>query len=102
LQRSACACEAFSQKTQRDEWIIAKAAPSPLMELLGSDGCAVAAHCCQEGDPELLPPIAMRTAYLAIAIWCFAAAITFSEVKPNFFCNSLSGAEAPNVSMPIL
>jgi hypothetical protein len=26
----------------------------------------------------------------------------FSGVKPNFFCNSLSGAEAPNVSMPML
>jgi hypothetical protein len=24
------------------------------------------------------------------------------EVNPNFFCNSLIGAEAPNVSMPML
>ena len=26
--------------------------------------------------------------------------MTFSGVKPNLFCNSFSGAEAPNVSMP--
>ena len=43
-----------------------------------------------------------RIAHLAFAICCFAAAMTFSEVKPNFFCSSFSGAEAPNVSMPML
>ena len=33
---------------------------------------------------------------------CFlAAATTASTEKPNFFCSSLSGAEAPNVVMPI-
>ena len=26
----------------------------------------------------------------------------FSGVKPNFFCNSLIGAEAPKVSMPMV
>src|SRR5215471_9367251 len=31
-----------------------------------------------------------------------AAAMTASEVKPNFFCNSLSGAEAPKVFIPIV
>src|SRR6266545_852751 len=30
-----------------------------------------------------------------------AAATTFSGWKPNFFCSSLRGAEAPNVRMPI-
>ena len=45
---------------------------------------------------------AMRIVHLAAAIWCFAAATMISGVKPNFFCNSLSGAEAPNVSMPTL
>jgi hypothetical protein len=44
----------------------------------------------------------MRIVHLAVASWCFAAAMTFSTVNPNFFCNSLSGAEAPNVSMPML
>ena len=29
-----------------------------------------------------------------------AAATMFSGVKPNFFCSSLSGADAPNVSIP--
>src|SRR5262245_32871438 len=29
-----------------------------------------------------------------------AAATTCSGVKPNFFCSSFSGAEAPNVFMP--
>ena len=43
-----------------------------------------------------------RIAHLAFAICCFAAAMTFWEVNPNFFCSSLSGAEAPNVSMPML
>ena len=43
-----------------------------------------------------------RIAHLAFAICCFAAAMTFSGVKPNFFCSSFSGAEAPNVSMPML
>ena len=36
------------------------------------------------------------------ATCCLAAATTFSTVKPNFFCNSLSGAEAPKVFMPML
>src|ERR1700716_450121 len=31
-----------------------------------------------------------------------AADKTASGVNPNFFCNSLSGAEAPNVPMPML
>src|SRR5262249_56010484 len=31
-----------------------------------------------------------------------AAATTAPGVKPNFFCNSFSGAEAPNVCMPIM
>src|ERR1700724_4224567 len=31
-----------------------------------------------------------------------AAANTLSGVNPNLFCNSLSGADAPNVRMPIL
>ena len=31
----------------------------------------------------------------------FAAAATRSGSKPNFFCSSLSGAEAPNVFMPM-
>ena len=44
------------------------------------------------------PPIA----HLAFAICCFTAAMTFSEVKPNFFCSSFRGAEAPNVTMPML
>ena len=38
----------------------------------------------------------------AFAIWNFAAEMMFSGVKPNLFCNSYSGAEAPNVSMPML
>ena len=33
---------------------------------------------------------------------CFAAATTLSAVKPNFFWSSLSGAEAPNVLIPML
>ena len=33
---------------------------------------------------------------------CFAAASTFSRVKPNFFIRSLIGADAPKVCMPIL
>ena len=44
----------------------------------------------------------LSIAYCASAIWRFAAATMFSGVKPNFFCNSLIGAEAPNVSMPML
>ena len=44
---------------------------------------------------------AMRI-YLAFAIWFFAAATTFSVVKPYFFCSSFNGAEAPNVSIPML
>ncbi len=39
---------------------------------------------------------------LASASCCFAAASMFSGVKPNFVIRSLSGAEAPNVRMPIL
>ena len=31
-----------------------------------------------------------------------AFATTFSGVNPNFFCNSPSGADAPNVSIPIV
>jgi hypothetical protein len=38
----------------------------------------------------------------ASASCCFAASNTFSGVKPNFFSRSLSGAEEPNVCMPIL
>ena len=40
--------------------------------------------------------------YLAFAIWFFAAATTFSGVKPYFFCSSFNGAEVPNVSIPML
>ena len=47
-------------------------------------------------------PIATRIVHLAPAICCFAAATMFSGVKLNLFCNSLSGAEAPKVSMPML
>src|SRR5262249_243476 len=32
----------------------------------------------------------------------FAAATTASAPKPNFFCSSLSGADAPNVAMPMI
>src|ERR1700736_2996018 len=39
--------------------------------------------------------------YLALAISSLAAAITASGVNPNFFCNSLRGADAPKVCMPI-
>ena len=46
--------------------------------------------------------IAVRIFYLAFAIWFFAAATTFSGVKPYFFCSSFNGAEAPNVSIPML
>ena len=31
---------------------------------------------------------------------CLAAAATFSGSKPNFFCSSLSGADAPKVFIP--
>src|SRR5580700_6199542 len=40
--------------------------------------------------------------YRAFAISSEAAAITASGVNPNFFCNSLSGADAPKVCMPIV
>src|ERR1700722_5367026 len=36
------------------------------------------------------------------AIWLFAAAATFSTLKPNFFKSCLRGADAPKVSMPML
>src|SRR5215467_6576947 len=32
---------------------------------------------------------------------CLAAETTWSGSKPNFFCSSLSGAEAPKVFMPM-
>ena len=38
----------------------------------------------------------------AFAIWSFAAETMFSGMKPNLFCNSFSGAEAPKLSMPML
>src|SRR5262245_60709850 len=38
----------------------------------------------------------------AAAICSLAAATTLSGVKPNFFCSSFSGAEAPKVCMPIV
>jgi len=34
--------------------------------------------------------------------WAFAAAATRSGSNPNFLCSSLSGAEAPNVCMPMI
>jgi len=39
---------------------------------------------------------------LAAATCSFATATTLSGVKPNFFCSSLSGAEAPKVCIPIV
>jgi hypothetical protein len=39
---------------------------------------------------------------LCFAIWSFAAASTCAGVNPNFVRRSLSGADAPNVVMPIL
>jgi hypothetical protein len=45
-----------------------------------------------EGAPQRPPD-------LALAICSFAAATICSGVKPNFRCNSLSGADAPNVCM---
>src|SRR5450755_201042 len=39
---------------------------------------------------------------LALAITSLAAATIASGSKPNFFCSSLSGAEAPKVRMPIM
>src|SRR6516165_3323177 len=38
--------------------------------------------------------------FLCAASCAFAAATTDSTVNPNFFCNSLSGADAPNVFIP--
>src|SRR5260370_37294455 len=40
--------------------------------------------------------------YRAFAISSLAAAMTTSGVNPNFFCNALSGADAPKVCIPIL
>ena len=34
--------------------------------------------------------------------WAFAAVITWSGSNPNFFWSSLSGADAPNVRMPMM
>src|SRR5712691_9942297 len=42
------------------------------------------------------------TASCLRASWARAAWTTCSTVKPNFFCSSLSGADAPKVSIPIL
>src|SRR5262249_26644371 len=38
---------------------------------------------------------------LELSIWAFAASTTASGVKPNFVCRSFSGADAPNVCIPI-
>src|SRR5260370_39153219 len=42
----------------------------------------------------------VRSAY-ALPNWAFAATTTRSGSKPNFLCSSFSGAEAPNVFIPI-
>ena len=50
-----------------------------------------------------VPIIGLSVAYYyfrARANWFLAAATTCSGVKPNFFCSSFSGADAPNVFMP--
>jgi hypothetical protein len=39
--------------------------------------------------------------FFAFATCSFAAATILSALKPNFFSSSLSGADAPNVFMPI-
>ena len=44
----------------------------------------------------------MMSFLLDFAICSFAAASTLAGVKPNFVSRSLSGAEEPNVVMPIL
>src|SRR5215471_17402197 len=41
----------------------------------------------------------LETVYLPNCV--FAASTIFSGSNPNFLCNCLSGAEAPNVFMPI-
>ena len=55
---------------------------------LGLDFCKVS-----------FPTVSQLVDYLA-AKSSFATATTRSGSKPNFFCNSLSGAEAPKVCMP--
>jgi hypothetical protein len=53
-------------------------------------------------ESGMVRPIAMCISHFAFAICCLAAATTASGVKPNFFCNSLRGAEAPKVVIPTL
>jgi hypothetical protein len=55
-----------------------------------------------KSNPAWSEPIATRVVHLDPAICSLTAAITWSRVKPNFICNCSSGAEAPNVSMPML
>ena len=42
-----------------------------------------------------------RSASTHLPSWCFTAATTWSGSNPYFLCNSLSGAEAPKVFMPM-
>ena len=66
----------------------------------------------REGDEVLLERVARviggerdlhraDTASGRRASWTRAASTTRSTVKPNFFCRSLSGADAPKVCMPM-
>ena len=53
-------------------------------------------YCMAHGHNSL------AMAHLTLANCSLAAATMCSTVKPNFFCNSFSGAEAPKVCMPMV
>src|SRR5690348_11026913 len=61
----------------------------------------------KRGDQLLLEQVARvigadGDSHRAGASWARAASTTWSTVKPNFFCSSLSGADAPKLTIPIL
>src|SRR4030095_5600387 len=71
--------------------------------------CITGAHTtssllpCQSAAPSLtsMRPRTTRRAHV-LPSCPFAAAATWSGSKPNFLWSSLSGADAPNVCMPIM
>src|SRR6516164_6784082 len=57
---------------------------------------------CEVPSPQDHPAYLLDNPLRDRATWSLAAAIIASVVKPNFRCNSLRGAEAPKVFMPMV
>ncbi len=65
----------------------------------------IAAHASEADESDLhefVPVFAPGSGYLFCSICRSAAARTLSAAKPNFFKRSFSGADDPNVCMPMI